>query len=293
VDKWAEAEPFYRAAWDQKKSYDIAGNLGLAEFQQRKWRDAAEHLSFAVNSFPASGKSANRELLENIFNQVKAEVGAVKVTVSVPGADVIVDGKKVGVSPLPDTLFVDPGARKIEASLLGYEPASKSITATKGESQSVTLTLTLKQAAVVVGPQPGFRPSPVMLIAGGAVALVGIGVGAGLTAAANGKSADAETARGKLSGSSSCAQPTGADVATCATLKSSLQSQGTLSNAALASFVVGGVFAVGTAGLAIWSFMTPKAPEADKSPAATLKATARVVPVIDESTRGVSIVGRW
>lgn len=291
MDQWAEAEPFYRAAWEQKKSYDIAGNLGLAEFQQRKWRDAAEHLSFAVKSFPASGKAANRKLLESVFDQVKAEVGAVTVTISMPGAEVSVDGAKVGVSPLSDTVFVDPGTRKIEATLQGYEPASQTISAAKGSSQEVTLTLALKKEA----PKPdsaGWRPTPVHLIAGGAVAVVGLGAGIAFTAVANGKASDAETARGDLTGPYGCYSATGPTASRCDELTSTLKSQSTFSNLAVAGFVVGGVAALGTAGLAAWTFLSPAEPKAD-SATATARATARVVPVVDASTRGVAVVGRW
>jgi hypothetical protein len=295
LDQWAEAEPFYRAAWEQKKSYDIAGNLGLAEFQQRKWRDAAEHLSFAVKSFPASGKAANRTLLESVFDQVKAEVGAVAVTISMPGAEVSVDGVKVGVSPLSDTVFVDPGARKIEATLQGYEPATRTITATKGSSQELTLTLVPKKEA----PKPesfGWRPTRVHLIAGGAAAVVGLGAGIAFTAVANGKASDAAAMRGDLTGPYGCYATTGPTASKCDELTSTLKSQSTFGNLAVAGFVIGGVAALGTAGLAAWTFLVPAEPKADSatgSAMSTARSTARMVPVVDASTRGVAVVGRW
>src|ERR1700678_2908811 len=45
-DRWTEAEPLFREAWTLKRSYDIAGNLGIAEAALGRWCDAAEHLSF-------------------------------------------------------------------------------------------------------------------------------------------------------------------------------------------------------------------------------------------------------
>lgn len=294
VDRWADAEPFYRAAWEQKKSYDIAGNLGLAEFQQNKWRDAAEHLSFAVKYFPASGKSANRELLDNVFAKVKAEVGAVDLIVNVPGAEVIVDGKKVGISPLGDTLFVDPGSRTIEVSLSGYEPAKETVLARKGDSKKLTITLTPKKDQVAVTAPPGYRPQRALIVVGGAVAAIGIGAGVAFTVLANGQATEAEEQQGKLSGTSACFQTGGAALpSACADLRGHLENQGTYSNAALVSFIAGGAFALGTAGLAVWRLTSAPRTERDRTPAASAKASARVVPVVDASTRGVAIVGRW
>src|SRR4051794_17070681 len=42
-DQWGEAEPLFREAWSLKQSYDIGGNLGIAEATLGKSRDAAEH----------------------------------------------------------------------------------------------------------------------------------------------------------------------------------------------------------------------------------------------------------
>src|SRR5690242_465502 len=62
--RWKEAEPLFRQAWALKHSYDIGGNLGLAELALGKHRDAAEHLSYALKTFPANGKGPHRELLQ-------------------------------------------------------------------------------------------------------------------------------------------------------------------------------------------------------------------------------------
>src|SRR5688572_17441641 len=41
------------AAWQLKKSFDIAANLGQVELKLAKHRDAAEHLAYALDHFPA------------------------------------------------------------------------------------------------------------------------------------------------------------------------------------------------------------------------------------------------
>ena len=71
--KWAEAEVFFRKAWALKHSYDIGGNLGITELALGKHRDAAEHLSFALRSFPTSGKLTHRALLPRVAREGEAE----------------------------------------------------------------------------------------------------------------------------------------------------------------------------------------------------------------------------
>ena len=57
----AEAEGLYLEAWNLKKTYDVACNLGALELDLGKLREAAEHLAFALREFPAGEKAAARE----------------------------------------------------------------------------------------------------------------------------------------------------------------------------------------------------------------------------------------
>ncbi|HTE17232.1 MAG TPA: hypothetical protein VK689_02495, partial [Armatimonadota bacterium] len=108
--KWQEAEEAFLGAWAIRKTYDIAANLGHAEHKLGKWRNAAEHFAFALRNWPFAGKPEPRELARQRFEEVRAKVGAVTIEVSVAGAEVAIDGKTVGVSPLPAEAYVEPGA---------------------------------------------------------------------------------------------------------------------------------------------------------------------------------------
>jgi hypothetical protein len=266
ADRWAEAEDLLLRAWALKHSYDIAGNLGLAELGLRKWRLAAEHLSFALATFPANGKPAHRELLIEKFAAAREHVGAVTIEVDVPGADVLVDGKSVGMAPLAAPAFVDPGTHVIEARLAGRTPAREQATIAAGASTIVKLTLPLTT------PPPDRTPRIAVAATAGGLALVGLAVGAGLTVATNSKAA--EVARlSSLGGSSACFDVRSSP---CATLHDAVSSKATLSDAAAASFIVGGAFALVGAGLGIWAAQAP-----------------RVVPVVGTSSAGLVYQRRW
>src|SRR6185369_11615173 len=93
--RWKEAEPLFQQAWALKHSYDIGGNLGIAELKLGKYRDAAEHLSYALKTFPANGKGPHRDLIQESLGKAKAQVAMVTIEVNQKGALVLVDGKEV------------------------------------------------------------------------------------------------------------------------------------------------------------------------------------------------------
>src|SRR5262245_54843763 len=140
--KWAEAEAAFLSAWALNPTFDVAYNLGSAEYQLGKHRGAAEHLSFALHHWPLiDATSALRKTAQQRFDESRAMVAALTVKVNMPRAEVFVDGKSVGRSPLDEDVFVDPGAHTIEAKLDGYDGAKEAVQAAKGSAQTVTLTL--------------------------------------------------------------------------------------------------------------------------------------------------------
>lgn len=73
------------------------------------------------------------------------------VKTQVPGADVFVDGRPAGRTPLPATLLVQPGRRRIEVRRAGYQTARKDVTLDDGASAELELDLALDPHAPVGG----------------------------------------------------------------------------------------------------------------------------------------------
>jgi tetratricopeptide (TPR) repeat protein len=289
--QWAEAEALFQKAWAIKHSYDIGGNLGLAELALGKHRDAAEHLGFGLKSFPANGKPSHRELLREALERARAEVEAVSITVNMRGAEISVDGKAVGTSPLAEDLFVDAGARVIEAKLEGYTSARQDVVAAKGTAQAVTLTLVPVKAVVpaptvtatVKQPPPpleGGGANRAVLVTGGVLAGAGIVMGAVLAALANGKAGAADQehiAQEKSFGSDACA----GKPARCNTLYGLRQDAATFGNIAAGSFIGAGV--AGSATL-IYALVAP-----GRKP----KLGVRAIPIVTGSSGAVVFTGNW
>jgi len=89
------------------------------------------------------------------------------VTAAVPGAEVVVNGKRVGATPLPASVAVPPGKVTVELERAGYLTASQTISLDEGARGELTFTLqedpgavaTLKGRLVVTASEPGAEMS--------------------------------------------------------------------------------------------------------------------------------------
>ena len=140
-----DAYGFYKEAWKLKKSYDIAGNLGAVEAAINLPRDAAEHLLHSLRQFPANGKPEARDKTRQRFEEALKQIGTLTIKVNVDAADILIDGKSIGKAPLDQEVFVDPGKRRIEAKLEGYEPVRQELQVAKGSTHQVALKLRKKR----------------------------------------------------------------------------------------------------------------------------------------------------
>ena len=294
--KKREAREEYLAAFRLKRSHDIAGNLGSVELALGMPRDAAEHLSFAIRHYAPSGTTPEQlEKAKQRLAEAKRQVGRVTVSVTVPGAEVLVDGVSVGRAPLEGEVFVDPGTRTILARLDGHEDAAQAIEAGKGTEHHVTLTLlpSTRGAPPMVGgpadvpPVPTVRPlekrgpSTALLVAGGVTAGVVLVTGAVFAAVSNGKANSADATKAALVESHGAAACTGAQPSGCATLIDINRTKDAFGNAALWSFVAAGVIGAGTG---VYALAAPRGEP---------RGGWRVAPVVTAQGGGVVVGGAW
>lgn len=240
AQKLTEAEPLYQAAWDLQHSYDIASNLGALKLELGKPRQAAELLTHALQQFPVRGRSEERAALEARLSAARKLVGTLRVKVDVPGADIRLDGLRLGRAPLPAEVFVDPGAHVIEASFPGYADTRLRFQAPRG----VTLDVRLPMA-----PPATPRRSLAPVIVGASLGAVAAGLGAALLVLGHGQETEAKSLHDTLAAKG---QFCGAPTSTCDALRAATARSDRFGNAGIAMFGVAGAAAVGTVTYLLW-----------------------------------------
>ncbi len=91
----------YLEAWKLKQTFDTAANLGNIELELGMSSDAAEHLAFSLRSYAVTGTTKEQiDRIKSVFAQARALVIAVSIHTNVDGAEVLVDGRTIGRSPV-------------------------------------------------------------------------------------------------------------------------------------------------------------------------------------------------
>lgn len=186
-------------AWALRQTHDIAGDLAQIELMLGKRRDAAQHIAFSLAHFPPTVRTSRREMMRATLDELRAELGVLRIFVSPPEAKVSIDGKPIEASTATGEVFVEPGTHTVSASLEGYATTTQTIDAPKGSGAAFTLTLP-------------YEPTTGRLAAvGGVISVSGLAAGAALMAilirarwarrrfsSALGRAAHGAAARGRL-----------------------------------------------------------------------------------------------
>ncbi|WP_438018186.1 PEGA domain-containing protein [Sorangium sp. So ce315] len=310
-DPYVETE--LESAWALNPTFDVAYNLGNTKYQLKKYKEAAQYLSFALRHWPLlKGVAKLRPRAEQWLAESRAQVGALKVSVTVAGAEVLVDGKRVGRAPLEGEVFVDPGEHRVEAMHLDYEPSSQTVSVAKGGTAEVKLAITpvrseaqasagvktegggsatgARGVGPVAGPSAGsVEPLPpekrnwVPVIALGAASAVGLGVGIGMTVASNNASADGHAqADAILKAGGGCPDAPAAYSQACAELRSTASRVDTFGRAATVAYTASGVLAIAAVTYALW----PR-------PGTKASGKVRVLPETQVGYGGIVVQGAW
>jgi hypothetical protein len=262
--KWQDSYAALFSAWNLRRHYQIAGNLGLAELKLGKFRDAAEHLSFAIVE---GGK--DQETLEMLavhrarLAEASAQIVTLTVHVSEDGARVVVDGVEVGDAPLSADVFLEIGKHTVSATKTGFARVTQEIDAGKGEKKVLQLTLVREgvvpvpsTSASAVAPPPSASATPstppagswprTEVIVGGAV-LSGLALGGAVvtTVLANGKAGERDDLRQSLLGQGASACAGASPASGCSDLASLNSDKDTWTNWAVPLYVVSGASAAG------------------------------------------------
>jgi hypothetical protein len=262
--KFQEARKALLQVWTFRQSYDVAAVLGQAELELKAYRDAAEHLDFALRNLAPRESAETLANIKNGLATAKQHVAEIRLTVNEPNSRITIDGTEAGVSPLSGSLYVDPGEHLFQARLDTDRVAKQTIQASSGSTYTIELTVppppltgpSAPGSGLGAPPAPappvdstGNQPSIVPLIVGGSIVAISAGLGIGYRIAAASKKDELETLK-STNGRDACAtEASGVD---CSAQRDAVRSVDARRNVSTASFVVAGAALVGTAVYWFW-----------------------------------------
>lgn len=177
----------FRRAYELAPTFRILYNLGVVSLELRDYASALGYFERYLVDGAASISAEQRAEVERKIRDLSTHVAHVTVVVDLPGAEIAVDDRPVGASPLAAPLRINAGTRKISARASGRVPDVRVIELAGGDSARVELNLTSPRTPVDVLPpmsvEPPSRPVP-WLAWGGTAVLTGAAVIVGLQAVA-------------------------------------------------------------------------------------------------------------
>lgn len=139
---WARAQTEYRAAYGAAPSAPSLNGLANASYELKSWAEAYEAYDEFVRTYPdAMGKSV-KALAEKRMKEIDGKTGAITVLVNEAGAEVSIDDKKLGPSPVRALQRVAVGPHRVAVTKAGFGPFDKPVDVAAGAKITVDANLT-------------------------------------------------------------------------------------------------------------------------------------------------------
>jgi hypothetical protein len=142
----------FNAAYAAYASPKLMFNIGQANRDLRRPVEALE----AFEKFLAGAADAPPEMIADAHksvSQLQEKLGRIQIDCETAGAEVSVDGKSVGLAPVPDPIWATPGRHQVTAKHASTAPALEDVDVTAGSVSTVTMRMP-SLAAPVAAPAP-------------------------------------------------------------------------------------------------------------------------------------------
>jgi hypothetical protein len=147
----------FEAAYIAFPSPKLMFNIGQAKRDLGRPGEAIEafqrFLAEATDAWPETMAEARNSVAE-----LQSKLGRIRIDCETAGAEIAVDGKSVGVAPLPDLIWATPGRHQVTAKHVSAAPAIEDVDVATGSVSTVTVRMLPLAASVALAPKvaPGF-----------------------------------------------------------------------------------------------------------------------------------------
>lgn len=139
--RFAEALDEFDAAYRAEPVFQVLYNIGQVNVALGRSVEAvAAYEEYVKLGGSAIAAARRREVKDEIARQV-AHIGAIGVATHPEGADIRLDGRLIGRTPLAAPIKVNPGKHIVEATLLAHGNEAREVETRGGSVESVEMTL--------------------------------------------------------------------------------------------------------------------------------------------------------
>jgi hypothetical protein len=154
-----EAYDYFRRAHELRPTPRPTAQLGLVEYQLGRWVDAERHLDEAVRSTDHPWIQQNRATIDEALATVRTHIAFIELRGSPAGAEVEVNGRKVGKLPLADLVKAGEGYAEVLVTAPGHTPVRRTLNLQAALTQQLFVTLESIGAGSPPGPTAGPPPA--------------------------------------------------------------------------------------------------------------------------------------
>jgi len=145
------ALPLLEQAYRTARTPRTAAHLGLVELELEDFVEAERYLTEALATPTHPWIAKNKSTLEQQLATARANVGELAVTGSPAGAEIWVDGARVGQLPLGAPLRLSKGRVDLQVRAPGHLPATETLNIVAGKRE---------QRSYVLAPDPALARAP-------------------------------------------------------------------------------------------------------------------------------------
>lgn len=139
--KWSDAADAFAAAYALNKTERALFGLANAEYELGRDAEAYGHYEEYLNTFGAKAPPAKKVQIDKRLQDLNTKTGLLTVNVNVEGAEILVDDKVVGKSPLGRNLRLAAGPHRVRVQKADLAPFDRAPNVPAGGVTPLTVTL--------------------------------------------------------------------------------------------------------------------------------------------------------
>jgi len=172
--EYAQALEKFTAAYDIYPSPNLLYNIGQTYQDLARPVEALETFErflAVTETDPSRAVQQQRNEVSSLMDAARKKVGRLHIDCPIAGAEIKLDGKRVGIAPLPAPLWVEPGIHQITATVAqGFSPGLENASISPGEFKSSTVEMKpIPPPAPLPAPRGTIRSAGALVITFGAL----------------------------------------------------------------------------------------------------------------------------